>query len=236
MKVELITVPVRMAIEYAFAAYRVNNGYIRDGNDADVFSNKDLVGYSLKRKICDSSTFPAWVPEKMTVLEVTDEDKKNADIIDEHFKKYMFKSLAGKLGQFENDLYTIVCSESIPITRSGIVAYIPEMINRDKDQWTYEKLLRSEYKDSKPADVKKIDGIIKILNVRKIKKDFEMFTIVIAGMNGNLYQFYKNELSVADKEKYFKITARVSGSTVEYSTKLPVTKLNYVKIKNVKTN
>jgi hypothetical protein len=232
MIVEPLMIPVQVALEYAFAAHRLNNGYLTETKTSDenkiiACANKDLVGRAVRRYTKVSPTYEYSV---VFDLEVSNEDRENAARVDEHFKKYMFKSLAGKLSQFENDVYTAVCGETVNVTRAGLIAYIPELIKRDLERWNFEKMLRTEYKNSQVATEEKVKGNMTILDVRKLRKDFESFTIVIAGMDGNLYQFYKNEMTVDSVGKKYNINARVKKGDLEYNTKIPLTVLNYVKV------
>lgn len=228
MFAEPLMVPVQAAIEYAFAAYRYNSGY-KTVTDVETktFANKDLVGRAIRLHVGVSANFEYSV---VPTLKVTDEDRENASKIDEHFKKYMFKSLAGKLGQFENDIYTAICGEKVSVNKSGLIAYIPELIKRDLERWNFEKTLKTVYKDSKVSTENHVKGNMTILDVRKIRKDFDSFTIVIAGMNGNLYQFYKKEMTADAVGKQYNINGKVKKGDVEYNTKIPLTVINYVKV------
>jgi nitrogen fixation protein len=232
MILEPHTVPVQVALEYAFAAYRVNNGYLTDSKkDKDdnvvAYANKDLVGRAVRRYVNEGSHYAHSV---VFDIEVTNNDRENAAQVDEHFKKYMFKSLAGKLRQFENDVYTAVCGETVSFNRAGLIAYVPELIKRDLELWNFEKMLKTEYKNSQVSVDKTVRGNMIILSVRKLKKDFENFTVVIAGMNGNLYQFYKKEMTEDSVGKIYNIGANVKKGDFEYNTRIPLTVLNYVKV------
>jgi hypothetical protein len=229
MKVELLKVPVKLVLEYAFAAHRINNGYVKENTYRDsntVFSNKELVKLTLQ-----SLYQKTWLPENFIPLEITESDRKAANQVDSHFKKYMIKSLAGSLNPFEQDVYTAICSDEITINKVGTIAYIPELINRDQNKWTYEKFLKSEYKNSQHVEDPSVSGEMTIVNVRDVKTSSrEVFRIVVAGMNGNLYQFYNSKIDLDSEGQQYNIKGKNKGLGYEYTTKIPLTKLNYVKL------
>jgi hypothetical protein len=226
MLVEMHKIPVSIALEYAFAAQRINNGYVTETNfESKIYSNKDLVSKAIRKHV------DTYHDQIIAVdLEVTDDDRSNAAEVDEHFKKYMFKSIAGKLNQFENDVYTLICSQEMVLNKAGLIAYVPELISRDLEKWRFEKMLKSEYSNSQASHDETVKGNMTILNVRTIRKDFESFTVVLAGMNGNLYQFYKKDMSKDATGKKYNINGRVKKSSIEYNTKIPLTVINYVKV------
>ena len=235
--VELKTVPVRLVLEYAFAAYRINSGYLKVKTE-DKLANKDLVSFSVKQHINqidqNSSVIYHWIPADFKPFEILDEDRANADKIDVHFKKYMFKMLAGKLSQFENDVYTAVCGEEIPITRVGLLAYVPELIERDHKKWAFDKLLKTDYKHSEFFEQKSIEGDMTVLRVIDFKtKSGDFLRSATLGLDGNLYQFFDNKhmIKLNSEGKLYHIKARVKTRTHEPSTGLTMTQLNYVRAK-----
>jgi hypothetical protein len=230
MKLNLLKVPVRLALEYAFAAHRINQGYVKSSNDENVFANKDIVSLALKTHLIKQKSGEYYyIPNHFVVPEITDQDRASADGIDQHFKKYMFRSLASRLNQFENDVYTAVCSDEVPVSRAGLIAYVPELINRDRAQWDYEKMIKSQYSASKAVESETVSGTMTILRVREIVKDLNRFTMITAGMDGNLYEFAHKKITTEQQGSDFAIQGRVKGHGVEYHTKIPLTKLNYVK-------
>ena len=237
--VELKTVPTRLVLEYAFAAYRVNCGYIKNPNESNgaVYSNRTIVVYSVKNWINDNhsgSTLLHWTPNDFKSVDIVDEDRASADKIDVHFKKYMFKMLAGKLSQFENDVYTAVCGEEIPITRVGLLAYVPELIKRDHKKWEFDKLLKTDYKHSEFSEQKSIEGDMTVLRVIDFKtKSGDFLRSATLGLDGNLYQFFDNKhmIKLNSEGQRYHIKARVKTKTHELSTGLTMTQLNYVRAK-----
>jgi hypothetical protein len=237
--VQIKTVPTRLVLEYAFAAYRINGGYVKENHyqTKSICNNRTLVDYCVKNWINETqsgSTLIHWLPNEFTVPEITDADRAAADQLDEHFKKYMFNSLAGKLNQFETDVYSAVCGEEIALTKVGLIAYIPELIDRDRVKWQFEKTVKTEYKHSSFQTVEAVEGAMTVLRVYDFTtSDFETVRNVILGFNSNLYCFYDKKKSVAlDTEgSVYHIKGRVKTEAKERSTGATMTRLNYVKAK-----
>ena len=233
--VQIKTVPTRLVLEYAFAAHRTNNGYIKENHYQ--LNNRTLVDYSVKHWINETqsgSTLIHWLPNEFSVPEITDSDRAAADEIDEHFKKYMFNSLAGKLNQFETDVYSAICGEEVELTKVGLIAYVPELINRDRKKWQFEKTVKSKYKNSSFDTTESVDSAMTILRVYDFKTYEDQFVRnVVLGLNGNLYCFYDKKKSVAlDSEgSVYHIKGRVKTEAKERTTGATMTRLNYVKAK-----
>jgi hypothetical protein len=237
--VQLKTVPTRLALEYAFAAYRVNGGYVKEPSlsNGPEFNNRNLVEHCVKHWINETqneSTLVFWIPYEFNVLEITEQDRASADQVDQHFKKYMFNSLAGKLSQFENDIYSTICSEEVAITKVGLIAYIPELVDRDRAKWQFEKTVNTEYKHSSFQTVESVEGKMTVLRVYDFTtSDFDTVRNVILGFDGNLYHFYDKKRYVALKSegcKYY-VKGRVKAEAKERNTGATMTRLNYVKAK-----
>jgi hypothetical protein len=235
--VQIKTVSTRLVLEYAFAAYRVNRGYVKEAGYCAVYNNRTIVDYCVKNWINENNNSPTlfhWTPNDFISPEITDEDRKGADQVDEHFKKYMFNSLAGKLNQFENDVYSAICGEEIAITKVGLIAYVPELINRDRSKWQFEKTVKTEYKDSSFQEIENVEADMTVLRVYDFKThDYETVRSVILGYNSNLYQFYDKKKAVAlgSEGKKYHIKARIKDRSSEKSTGATMTRLNYVKVK-----
>jgi hypothetical protein len=236
--VQIKTVSNRLVLEYAFAAYRVNRGYVKEaGLDGAVYSNRTIVEYSVKNWINDNHTGSAlihWTPNDFNSPEITDEDRQGADQVDEHFKKYMFNSLAGKLNQFENDVYSAICGDEVAITRVVLIAYVPELIIRDRSKWQFEKTVKTEYKNSSFQEIENIEAVMTVLRAYDFQThDYEKVRSVILGYNSNLYQFYdkKRAVDLGSEGKKYHINARIKGQSNEKSTGATITRLNYVKVK-----
>jgi hypothetical protein len=237
--VQIKTVPTRLVLEYAFAAHRINGGYVKENHyqTKSICNNRTLVDYSVKNWINENhsgSTLIHWLPPDFTAPEITDQDRSASDQIESHFKKYMFNSLAGKLNQFENDVYSAVCGEEVALAKVGLIAYVPELVDRDSAKWQFEKTIKTEYKHSSFQAVKAVEGEMTVLRVYDFTtSDFDTVRNVILGFNGNLYHFYDKKKSIARKSEGCKyhIKGRVKTEAEERITGAKMTRLNYVKAK-----
>lgn len=163
--VDIKKVPTRVVLEYAFAVFRINGDYIKVDNNERKVSRTFLLHcvQSWVNEQNTQSVLRYTIPEDLEIPEITDEDRKNADYVDQHFKKYMFKSLAGNLNQFENDVYTAVCGDEVAITKVGLIAYIPKLIQRDQAKWKYEAKIKKEYMDSVVSSQRNVDLDMELL-------------------------------------------------------------------------
>lgn len=239
--VQIKTVPTRVVLEYAFAAHRVNRGYFKENLSVNetgvVYNNRTIVDYCVKGWINKNhrvSTLIHWIPGDFVAPEITDQDRRAADQVDEHFKKYMFNSLAGKLSQFETDVYSAICGEELPITKVGLIAYVPELINRDQRKWNFEKTIKTDYKHSSFQDVESVEGVMTVLRVYDFTNSrFETVRNVILGFNSNLYQFFdsKKTVSLESEGCKYHVRGRVKAMDKEKTSGAIMTRLNYVKAK-----
>ena len=239
--VQIKIVPTRLVLEYAFAAHRINNGYFKNSYHNDsvgvTYNNRTIVENSVKHWINEThskSTLIHWLPNEFSVPEITDSDRAAADEIDKHFKKYMFNSLAGKLNQFETDIYSAICGEEVELTKVGLIAYVPELINRDRKKWEFEKTVKKEYKNSSFETAESVEGFMTVLRVYDFKNYEDQFIRnVVLGLNGNLYHFYDRKRSVAleSEGSVYHIKGRVKTEAKEKTTGATMTRLNYVKAK-----
>src|SRR6056297_2110944 len=95
--------PTEKVLELAFAAYRVNSGYVKQTQrfsegQPTVWSNKELVTYSAYHynRYNNNSEFKMWIPEDFVALKVTDEDYAAKAKADLHMRRYTMLAL-GKL-------------------------------------------------------------------------------------------------------------------------------------------
>jgi len=212
-------------ITLSFAAYRVNNGYVKntrvydDGNPS-TFSNKELIAYTVGN---------SWKPEDFVPLKITDEDVAARAAADKHMRRYTLLAL-GNLSSFDNDIFTAYSSERLPISRIGLVAYLPEFINRELKEKSYTMRIKTEFGESKHFNNNEINGNVEILKVIRVAKDFEQpFYMHFGAINGNLVCFARKE-GFAEGVVY-QISAKLKRHDTERETGLPMTHINYVKLR-----
>ena len=215
-------------LELAFAAHRVNKGYEKQTrryseNMPTTFSNKELIAFTA------AAGSDQFIPHDFMPLKVTDEDRAAKADADKHMRRYTMLAM-GNLSEFENDIYTAYCSEKMPVNRVGLIAYLPEFVNRELQTKIYKQRLKTEFANSKHYTTDPVLGDCEILKVIRISRDFEdPFYMHFGAIDGNLVCFAKKE-GFAEGVVY-QISAKVKGQDKERETGLPMTRINYVKLR-----
>lgn len=230
----LNTYTTDQVIELAFAAYRVNNGYEKhtqrySEGQSTRYSNKELVTYSAYHyKKCDSE-FKPWIPADFIPLKVTDEDRAAKAAAEKHMRRYTMLAL-GDLSEFENDIFTVFSSEAVTLNRIGLVAYLPAFVERELKEKEYKGRLKKEFLESAVINLHKIENTtVEILKVIPLH-EYDSY-LYFGAIEKDLVCFSKKDiLEIGD---HYEIRARVKGHDRERETNLPMTRLNYVKLKKV---
>lgn len=228
--------PTDRVLELAFAAQRVNGGYQKQTrryseDQPTCYSNKELVFYSAYyyNKYNNMSTDNLWIPDDFAPVTVTDEDRAAKAAAEKHMRRYTMLAL-GNLTNFENDIFTVFSSEKITRQRIGLLAYLPEFVDRDLKEKEYKERLKTEFSDSAHINLHVIENetveILKMIPLREYDTYF-----YFGGIGKDLVSFSKKDL-LEIGEKY-SIRARVKKHDQERETGLPITRLNYVKLKKV---
>lgn len=221
-------------LENAFAAYRVNRGYHKEtmtsvGNFGTRFSNRDLVSHQIHQGLDVDSVLKYWIPEDFVPFTITDEDIEAKNIADKHMRRYALLSL-GVLSQFERDVYTAYSRETTSSSHIGILTYFPEFANRELEKKLYVSRLKTDFAESTVIVDKRVENVtLEIL--KHIPLHMYGTNRYIGGIENKLVSFTKDE--VLKVGEVYQLNARVKGSDMERDTKLPLTKLNYVKLKKV---
>lgn len=228
--------PTQQLLELAFAAYRVNKGYVKDTRrysegQPTVYSNKEIVAYSAasynQTNNVETAVKP-WIPSDFLPVKVTQEDLASKEAADKHMRRYTLLAM-GKLSDFENDVYSAYCSEVMSVNRAGLIAYLPEFVNRELKEKAYKLRLNSEFANSKHLSGSVV-GDCEILKVIRVNREYdEPFYMHFGAINGNLVCFAKKE-GFAEGVVY-QISAKVKGQDKERETGLPMTRINYVKLR-----
>jgi hypothetical protein len=219
------------ALKIAFAVYRVNGGYIKetqydiDGN-VSFWGNKDAIRFMFALKAIGECSKNHWVPEQFKPIEITEADVAALESARKHFKRYTFLMIGDDLSQFQKDTFVAFSSEECTSKNVGFVAYVPAMIQREVHDIAYRRKLKNEFADSEIVLDKTVAGEIEIIKSLYIKE--HSIYLYIAGVGNNIVVFTKDK-KYEIGSKYF-IDAKVKGHDVERETRLPMTKLNYVKL------
>lgn len=210
----------------AFAAYRINKGYVKETqryseNNPTKFSNKEIVKYSLEY----NADKEAYVPSDFIMPKILDEDHIAVAAADKHMRRYTLLGL-GDLNDFQADVFAAYSQDTLPVNKTGLIAYLPAFVERELDDKMYKRRLKTEFAESRAITDKKIVGEMEILK-RVYSINYETF-FYTAGVNGNLVMFSnKFEYKVGE---VFGFRANIKGQQTDRDTNLTVNKINYVKL------
>lgn len=234
--VKLLEYPTEKIIELAFAAYRVNSGYVKDTrryseDQSTTYSNKEIITYSAahyNQYNEKDSVIKTWIPGDFVPVKVTDEDRAAKADADRYMRRYTMLAL-GNLSNFQQDVFTAYSSERMPINRIGLIAYLPEFVNRELQDKIYKERLKKEFANSRYYE-NRVDGVIEVLKVIHVNREMmDPFYMHFGAVDGNLICFARKQgFAVGNR---YTITAKVKGQETERETGLPMTRVNYVKLK-----
>lgn len=229
------TFPTKEIIELAYAAYRVNKGYEkhtrRHSENPPTFANKELIAYTLQSRYNKDM----FLPEDFTPLEVLPADKDAMANGDKHMRRYTLLAM-GDLPDFESDLFAAYSSEEMPIGRVGLLGYLPAFIDRELEAKVYKQRMKIEFADSSYLGIAgdKVDPAdVEILKVIPLNNDFygEPAYMHFGAIGKDLVCFTKKDKFAVGQT--YQIVGKVKGHDVERDSKLPLTRLNYVKIRKL---
>jgi hypothetical protein len=221
-----MTIATKELAALAFAAYRFNNGLIKDSmrwDDATeslipVTPNKVLMRNTVSQK------------EGEVFLTVTADDRQQAeDAINALHGDITLKLLMGKtVSDFVQSLNTAISKETSTASDCGIVAWLPEMFGRVKQdqahkEQMFELAATSEY-------IGAIDQKVTIdftMISSRFLRDYDCYSVFGHDNNGNCVSFFTRK---SEMTKGGKITGKVkSHKTDDYHNGARVTTINYVK-------
>ena len=220
----------RRILELAFAAQRINKSYVKQTRrysegQPTTWSNKELVSLSAAHYGKYLTGNDPYIPSDFIPIKVTEQDKQALADADKHMRRYTMLAL-GNLTDFQADMFAAYAIDKIPVNRIGILAYLPQFVERELEDKMYRARLKSEFANSKPIKDKKVIGELEILK-RVYSLNYETF-FYTAGFNGNLVMF-SNKFEYKTGE-VFGFRANVKNQTVDNDTGLTVNRLNYVKL------
>lgn len=229
MRFKVKTFATDEVVALAFAAYRYNGGYVKstvrmsEPDKKTIWSNKELVSYTIA---AESKSQHVWIPEDFTPIETTDADVESIDIARNHVKKYLVGMLSNEITMFQQEVHDALISTEIPVTKIGLVSYIPELIAKEVAATKLKKQIKNDFSDS-AALSGKLAGTIEIISCKYVEK--HEAHAVMASMGKDLVKFFHKEPVYAGDT--FNITAKAKDSYSDHRTKCTVTYINYVKFK-----
>ena len=231
---KMTTYKTEYLIELAYAAYRVNKGYEkqtrRHSENPPTYSNKELIAYTAS-STHEQSPF---IPEDFTPLQVTDADLAAVEEGKKHMRRYTMLAM-GDLPQFESDLFAAYSSDEMPIGRIGLLAYLPAFIERQVKDKVYKQRVKTEFADSKHLTGDRIEpSEVEILKIIPLNSDWlaEPAYMHFGAIGKNLVCFTLKQMYAVGQT--YDIVARIKGNDVERDSKIPMTRLNYVKLRSQK--
>lgn len=224
--------PTKALIELAYAAYRVNKGYEKQTRrysegQPTTFANKELIAFTIR----SYDTTDGWTPEDFEPLQVTDEDKLAVANGVHHMRRYTMLAL-GDLPDFEKDLFAAYSSDKMPVGRVGLIAYLPAFIERQVKDKVYKQRLKTEFDESRHLEGDRLEPTeVEILKVIPLNSDWiaEPAYMHFGAIGKDLVCFTQKQMyAVGD---VYDIVARIKGKDKERESGLPMTRLNYVKLR-----
>lgn len=223
-----ITYKTQDALAVSYAAYRKNDGYIKDTfrfsepENKTLFSNKDLLKFQFRTE---------FRPEDFEPLRTTEEDYASVDEALKHFRRYTLGLLGESLSDFQEDVMRAIGNEEVEYNRLGLLAYVPELVNRETKDNALKKKIRTEYRDSVwIGDVgESVEGVCQVLNSH-YSTHYERY-VYTADYMGNLISFW-NKFEIAEGERR-KFKAKVKSKGKNRLFDVNETALNYVKVYKV---
>jgi hypothetical protein len=233
MRYKVKTFATDEVVALAFAAHRHNGGYVKstvrmsEPDKKTIWSNKELVSYTIATESRNKDkSHHVWIPEDFTPIETTDADVDSIDFAKNHVKKYLVGMLSNDLTPFQQEVHDALVSTEIPVTKIGLISYIPELIEKELAAAKLKKQLKADFSDS-VALTGKLTGTIEILSCKYVEK--HEAHAVMASFEGNLVKFFHRNAVYAGNT--FQITAKAKDSYPDPKTKCTVTYINYVKLK-----
>lgn len=211
----------------ACAAHRINAGYLkitqRHSEDKPTkHSNKEMVKFYFAKKN------GSYTDSDFVMFEPDESDYAHVETIRNHFKRYTMELLGNSLGGFQKDCFNAISNDTVTEKNLGIVAYVPELVKREKHDNSIKKVIRVEYRNSQHIGKtgEAVEGVIKILD-RRWSENWESFNYT-AVLDGNLVSFMNKFEHPIDGMK--RIKAKVKDHTQNRLFSANETRLNYVKL------
>jgi len=136
------------------------------------------------------------------------------------------------LPQFESDLFAAYSSDKMPIGRVGLIAYLPAFVDRELQDKIYKQRLKTEFSDSQYLNDNITEATdVEILKVIPLNNDWmsEPAYMHFGAIGKDLVCFTKKEMFAVGET--YDLIGRIKGVDTERDSGLPLTRLNYVKIR-----
>jgi hypothetical protein len=222
---------VELILRLACAAQRVNNGYLK-GPEAIYTDDSKLVGFKYSNRDLVMAMLD---PDKVTTLgehkpELLNVTRADADLVEKmraYYKRLIFAAVEGT-NEFQVTVNGLLNSEEVALSGTlGYLVCLPSVYERDKSKTYSTKAL----KDCEAGVIGTVDEWLndkdsEIVDVKK-SKNFDAYN-VLAIIDNKIVSWMCNKPPVVGPAVV--IRAKIKGYNENWLTKLPETRLNYVKV------
>jgi len=229
----IIAYPTDKLLAYAYVIYRINGGYIKhtqrfSEDKPTIWANKEAVAFTAATEFAHGIPFQVWVPPEFTPIEVTDADLENVEKAKKHFRRYTLLSLGDDLSQFQKDIFASICKEENSPKQIGLLSYVPAFVEREMENIFYKRRIKDEFSSTEHIKDPLVKQTVEI--IKKVPMPNYDTNLYVGVVNGNLVSFTKSE---SLEDTLYTINAKIKGTDWERETRLPLTRLNYVKLKKM---
>lgn len=213
------------------ANYRTTGAYISETQATEaaytgktIYSSKQLLLYHF---------YPNLVPEDFETIVVTNDDISHATTIIKYFRRLTFRAISNNISDFHSIILSYIDVEKVTGKAFAMIACMPMAYKRDYDINTKSKvIMQTEGKVLEPIgdQIQTYCYILDVKYVTSVKfSDFYAYTAITT--DGFLIEF-TNKKKVAENGQSLQIKGKIRDHSVDYNTKKPLTRINYVKILN----
>lgn len=223
------TFSVELILRLSCAAQRVNGTYLKV-TEPIYTSDNVLAGYKFANKDLVRSmllgSHEGYGEFKPQLLNVINEDVEQVEDIRKYFKRLIFAAVEGE-NEFQMTVNQLLNTEEIELNKLGFLVCLPSVYDKDSTKTRVKKSL----KECEAGVIGSVDDELRdldseIVEVRK-SKNFEAFNVVAIVDNKIVSWMTKNAPQVGPAVI---LKAKVKGFNENWLTKLPETRLNYVKV------
>lgn len=223
---------VDLILRLACAAQRANGKYIKDGDAGAVYADDGkMVGYTytnkdLVRAMLLPNSYEAMKEYKPPLLNVTQADVELVEDIRKYFKRLLFSVIEGE-NDFQTTINALLNTDECNLSYLGFLVCLPSVYDRDSAKTRVKRTL----KDCEAGVIGAVDDTVadldaEIIEVKK-SKNFDAHN-VIAIVDNKIVSWMTSKPPTVGPAVIVK--ARVKGFNENWLTKLPETRLNYVKV------
>lgn len=222
--------PVEQILLLSCAAQRMNGQYLKV-SEAVYADDGKLVGYKhnnkdLVKSMLVPSAFEAMKEFRPPLLNVNMADAELVKEIRQYFKRLLFSAIEGE-NEFQTTVNSLLGSEECGLSHVGFLVCLPSVYERDSNKTRVKRSLKDcEAGCLGAVGDELVDLDAEIVEVKK-SKNFDAHN-VLAIIDNKIVSWMTNKPPVVGPAVILK--AKVKSFNENWITKLPETRLNYVKV------